>query len=524
MTRGHSTFSFEREGTSIKTVTTHGNTMVDGFLEHSPSWLLLLIAEFTGRSIPPSDMHEPNEPKPLSICSLEELCPGIDKENVPELVRDRKQFTKLGQWIDDSGKFIVGLAISGVSENPWQPPQYNAHTLVAYVFVNDPAKYPSYSQWSIDIEVFIAEPEAGAKEHHFTREKTHLGVQRNQKVFPMMFRLDIETFLKKLQRYDSVWQFREANMIYTINWQHTEVRKPDVSGVKSVLAVTELILLVCDHLNLPSIEALRQTCKHFRSMQPLADIGRTRMQNALLYVFNTGDQLEREHRERIVKTFNALLLAGGSIVGGSTALHVLCPGNWLPADLDIVVREAQQAAMEDFLTEIGFVLNQERTRDSETFYPGGQDSDCREAIKFTYRRFENPIAGRAGVDLCIVHPWTISAPAEFVLTYHSTVVMNFWTGRSIHCLWPALTLKGKLLRNKFTPTPKVEAALRKYAQRGFYDIHDKRPKALQHWFGVRYPSDKSIRYLQDDYPNIADERLTIKTIPGPTWRKELVVV
>ncbi|KAJ3715027.1 hypothetical protein C8R42DRAFT_645980 [Lentinula raphanica] len=454
--------------------------------------------------MPSLDIHE-NKPK-LSVCSLEELCPGIDRDNMPEEIRDRKQFAKLGQWKDSSGKFVVGLALTGGSESPWQPVDYNPHNLIAYVMFNGQEKYPYDSQWSVDVQVFVSEPEAGAKEHLLERERTLLGFKQGQKTFPIMFQLNTERFLAKLQRYDSVWQFSEANMIYTIDWEHTKIQRPNVSGIRKVLEVTELMLLVCDYLDLRSIEALRQTCKHFRGMQPLADVGRTRVQNALLHFFNLGDRHTEEQRDRIVKSFNALLLAGG--------------GNWLPADLDIVVRYMQQEVMEGFLTEVGFVLNEERSRLPQKFYPGGEGPG--EAIKFTYRRFENPIEGRAGVDLCVMHPWSISAPAEFVLTYHSTVVMNFWTGSSIHCLWPDLTINGKLLRNQHTPTPKVEAALMKYAKRGFYDIHDTRPKTLHHTTRMRF-FGSTIRYLQDDYPDVAKERLTIETIPGHTWRKELIV-
>ncbi|KAJ3715026.1 hypothetical protein C8R42DRAFT_227341 [Lentinula raphanica] len=381
--------------------------------------------------------------------------------------------------------------------------------------LNGQENYPDDHQWSVNIEIYIAEPESGARERHLTREKTVLGVNQSLERFPMMFKLDNYNFFKKLQRYSSFWKFREANVVCTIDWKHTEARKPDISGIKKVLEVTELMLLVCDHLDLRSVEALRQTCSHFRNMQPLADIGRTRMYKALARIFTNRIQQSQQTSET-VKSFNALLHAGGGIVGGSTALHVFCPGDWLPADLDIVVRESHQAIMEKFLTEEGFVLNEERTREPESFYPGGEDTG--DQLKFTYRRFERPTPGRPGIDLCVIHPRQINAPAEIVLTYHSTVVMNFWTGRAIYSLWPDLTINGKLLRNKFTPTPKVEEALAKYARRGFFDIHDPSPEFAPYRVTVMPPLN--IRFLQDDYPDLQETRLTVKALPGPTWRKE----
>ncbi|KAJ3822524.1 hypothetical protein F5878DRAFT_713058 [Lentinula raphanica] len=512
---GDTTFSLEREGVAISTITTSGQSIVDGFFVCNPGLLLFVIERFTGQELPPTDHLR------LPVVSLDELCPGIDRAlNVPQQFRDRSQFAALGKWQDPSGRFIVGLAITGGSENPWQPAAYTAHNLVAYVMVNDQnlKNYPCDNQWSADIQIFVAEPESEARERQLTREKTLLGTKRSQEKFPMMFELDTYIFLKKLRRYDTVWQFRKANVIFTIDWKHTVVRRPDVSGIRKVLEVAELMLLVCEDLDLRSVEALRQTCTHFRNMQPLADIGRTRMHKALARIFTFGDLQSQEARDQTVKSFNTLLHSGGSIVGGSTALHVLCPGNWLPADLDIVVRESHQGAMEKFLMQTGFVLNLEKTQNPEIFYPGGDDTG--DSLKFTYRRFENPIKGRPGVDLCVIHPRHINAPADFVLTYHSTVVMNFWTGRSIYSLWPDLTINGKLIRNKYTPTPKVEAALAKYARRGFFDIHDtNRARAL--W---RLMPPSNIRFIQDDYPELQDTRMTVESIPGPTWRKEFAVV
>ncbi|KAJ3974034.1 hypothetical protein EV361DRAFT_1031964 [Lentinula raphanica] len=536
--------SLEREGATISTIISSGTSVVDGSFDYNPGLLLLLIEKFTGQGVPHTDNCQ------LQVLTLDELCPGIDRVNLPQQIRDRNQFAKLGQWIDPSGKFLIGLAITGGSENPWQPAAYIAYRLVAYVMVNGQQNYPNIrknilisrvprdtpqflgtlemrifflmndNQWSVGVEVFVAEPESEAMERQLTREQTRLGAQQPEERLPMMFELDTSNFLKRLRRYDSVWQFRKANVIYKIAWTHTEVRKPDFSGIKKVLEVTELMLLVCDNLDLRSVEALRQTCTYFRNMQPLANIGRTRMHKALARIFTFGDQQSKEARDQTVKSFNVLLHAGGSIVGGSTALHVFCPGNWLPVDLDIVVRESHQEAMEQFLTEEGFVLNLERTQNPHGFYPVEEDTD--DQLKFTYRRFENPIEGRPGIDLCVMKKKKkqISAPADFVLTYHSTVVMNFWTGRSIYSLWPDFTINSKLIRNQFTPTPKVEDALAKYAQRGFFDVHDKRPASAAH----RMHPPCKIRFLQDDYPELRDTRLTVKLLPGTTWRKEYAVV
>ncbi|KAJ3735795.1 hypothetical protein DFJ43DRAFT_833786 [Lentinula guzmanii] len=521
MSSSGTTISLERDETVIATITTTAETIVDGLLPYSPGLLLLLIDRFTGKSLPCDD---PNEPQ-LPVCTLEELCPGLDRANMPEHLRDRKQFAKLGQWTDQSGRFVVGLAYTGGSENPWQPREYIAHHLVAYMMINGQANYPNDNEWTISTTISIAGLESDWRRHYFTRKKTMLGMRQSQNVYSSMFELNTKAFIDKLNRYNWVRQLSEANVICTINWKHTEVRRPDVSGIKHVLEVTELMLLVCKHLDLRSIEALRQTCKYFRDMQPLASVGSTRMQQALYRAFSLGAQRPEIQTNQIIEDFNSLLLAGGSIIGGSTALHVLCSGDWLPADLDIVVREMHRDAMAAFLTEkAGFILNEERTRDAESFYPGsnsGAHGNNNDHIRFTYLRFDNPVEGQPGVDLCVIHPWSIAAPADFVLTYHSTVVMNFWTGRSIHCLWPELTVHGRLIQNEYTPTPKVENALQKYTERGFFNIHDPRPATIRG--RAMRGGPRKIRYLQDDYAHAKGQRLTIDMIPGPTWRQELII-
>ncbi|KAF9065677.1 hypothetical protein BDP27DRAFT_1331605 [Rhodocollybia butyracea] len=105
-----------------------------------------------------------------------------------------------------------------------------------------------------------------------------------------------------------------------------------------------------------------------------------------------------------------------------------------------------------------------------------------------------------------------SYPANFILAYHSTVVMNFWNGKHLYCMWPNLTFKGLYVRNLEELTPKLVDALEKYQERGFLDKYD--PHGLRAIYGA------TPHYIQDDLGEVRHEmhQLKVSDIPGPRWR------
>ncbi|KAE9400854.1 hypothetical protein BT96DRAFT_631049 [Gymnopus androsaceus JB14] len=170
-----------------------------------------------------------------------------------------------------------------------------------------------------------------------------------------------------------------------------------------------------------------------------------------------------------------------------------------------------------FLAQCQYVRDNERSQARQPFYPNDDDRD--QHILFEIERFEHPEAGRIGVDLTILYPRSISYPAEFILTYHSTVVMNFWNGKHLHCLFPALTSNGVYIRNYQTPTLRVEKGLRKYQERGFKDKYDPEGLLLS-----ENPSlSKKPHYIQDDIPGCADRKLMVSDVPQPRWRMPLTL-
>ncbi|KAF9063125.1 hypothetical protein BDP27DRAFT_1335569 [Rhodocollybia butyracea] len=128
------------------------------------------------------------------------------------------------------------------------------------------------------------------------------------------------------------------------------------------------------------------------------------------------------------------------------------------------------------------------------------------------------MAGRPGVDLVTV--FKNSIPADFVLTYHSTIVMNVWDGRYLYCLWPDLTFNGLYVRNMQTPTQeRIKKALQKYQGRGFRDKYDPQGLLLREPLGLDVVP---AHYIQDDMsPEGRERRLELSDIRGPRWRMPL---
>ncbi|KAL8280047.1 hypothetical protein RQP46_007628 [Phenoliferia psychrophenolica] len=160
--------------------------------------------------------------------------------------------------------------------------------------------------------------------------------------------------------------------------------------------------------------------------------------------------------------FDKVLRQTGSIIGGSIILSILRPGNWRPGDIDVVVPDVGYAGLDRFLLKSGYALVPNEEPDED--YPGGL------RFQFRHRRYEK---GTLSVDVCQVSH--VSA-VDFILTYHSTSVMNFYRPGEIVCLFPKYTFKGLYQENHFTPTDRLDAALAKYHQRGYNPTE---PKYIQ---------------------------------------------
>ena len=127
--------------------------------------------------------------------------------------------------------------------------------------------------------------------------------------------LNLKDFSRKLKRYHSSWQFSECNAIFKIDWERFITRKPDLSQILKVLEIPELVLLISSHLDLRSVESLRQVSRHLRNMQLLTTVGDMRLRRILHRAI--GIKRDERQTNRLIKEFNDLLRATGSIIGGS---------------------------------------------------------------------------------------------------------------------------------------------------------------------------------------------------------------
>ncbi|KAF9064902.1 hypothetical protein BDP27DRAFT_1405112 [Rhodocollybia butyracea] len=289
----------------------------------------------------------------------------------------------------------------------------------------------------------------------------------------------------------------------TIKWNQRIIWRPNLGGITLILHTPELLALIQKYLDMRSLLRFRGTCRYF--FNALASSPAVRLRRGLLRVFDDVH----------LAAFQVLLQSTASVVGGSFALSLLHPGDWQPADLDIVAEASQTLQVREFLVQkCRFKRDNERSQNVDHFYPGSDST----AFKFQYEHYANPMAGRPGVDLVTV--FKNSIPADFVLTYHSTIVMNIWDGRYLYCLWPDLTFNGLYVRNMQTPTQeRIKKALQKYQGRGFRDKYDPRGLLLREPLGLDVVP---VHYIQDDMsPEGRERRLELSDIRGPRWRMPL---
>lgn len=293
-------------------------------------------------------------------------------------------------------------------------------------------------------------------------------------------------------------------MTFNLSWLQAVTFHPNLTGIVQVLKVPELLQWICHDLDLYSISSLRATCKLFWSR--LANLASERMRRALTRVL---DPQGTQHPS-FIEDFASMIRSTGSVVGGSLSLWVLCPGEWLPGDIDVITDSQHGPAVIDFIQAAGYIVDADRTVGTEDFYPGRigltYAENSFDHVRFEYQHFTK--AGSLGIDLCIVLAKSVAIPSNFILTYHSTAVMNFWDGRYLYCVWPELTFKGLLMRNEYTPTVRIEEAIKKYKIRGFTD---------------KYSESQGLRYIQDDFPVAKNKRLTVGMIPKPLWREPLTL-
>lgn len=152
-----------------------------------------------------------------------------------------------------------------------------------------------------------------------------------------------------------------------------------------------------------------------------------------------------------------------SIVSGSLALAFVVPAEslgWFPKDMDLYTTKRSVKRWTQYLIRSGYRLKK-RSAARPDGYP--VHSEIHEVIYF-----ENPTSRRC-LDLIV----SMTIAAKPIFCYHSTIVMNCFTGRGFFTAYPHLTSSLRGLMNPSTliayniAPAHVATCLRKYASRGF---------------------------------------------------------
>jgi hypothetical protein len=152
-----------------------------------------------------------------------------------------------------------------------------------------------------------------------------------------------------------------------------------------------------------------------------------------------------------------------SIVSGSLALAFVVPAEslgWFPKDMDLYTTKRSVKRWIQYLIHCGYRLKKASAVRLDG-YP--VHSEIREVLYF-----DNPSSGRR-LDLIV----SMTIAAKPIFCYHSTIVMNCFTGHGFFTAYPNLTSSLRGLMNPSTlidyniPPSHVATCFRKYGERGF---------------------------------------------------------
>ncbi|KAJ7511765.1 hypothetical protein B0H11DRAFT_1700047 [Mycena galericulata] len=144
-----------------------------------------------------------------------------------------------------------------------------------------------------------------------------------------------------------------------------------------------------------------------------------------------------------------------SVISGSAVLKVLTNLQFIPNDLDVYVPEAQEGAMDRFLTtEMGFTCYQK----TPVQYP----EHVGLKIHYSYCK------GAHKIDVLVVEG---DNALLALFRFHSTIVMNFISHKGVYCAYPDLTMNHLSVANtEYLADPMTAArtnrCLEKYRRRG----------------------------------------------------------
>lgn len=188
-------------------------------------------------------------------------------------------------------------------------------------------------------------------------------------------------------------------------------------------------------------------------------------------------------------SFFGLLTRTKSVISGSAALLVFCPGLFVPGDLDVYCNDKQLEEVLDFFRTFTEYREPEEkpvadelARDADYANWVNTESHLSKVLKLSCP----PPAGSEHMGARMVNIiavrriQTISAISHF----HSTPVMNIITGTGAICVYPELTFRMRGIINtqgqSMPSSEKFKNCLDKYRERGF-----ELAVTLGKWSGMR---------------------------------------
>ncbi|TRM56756.1 hypothetical protein BD626DRAFT_413216, partial [Schizophyllum amplum] len=189
--------------------------------------------------------------------------------------------------------------------------------------------------------------------------------------------------------------------------------------------------------------------------------------------YDLNRALSRYFSKGEVAGFRQMQRSTGLVISGSFALQFMGRLPFTPSDLDVYVSHRSAAEASNFLVSCGYEYRKRLTQ--------SPDFHTALAMHPTLTRDDKDAAMYPGEGIAgafnfvkISEPSTIiqlitarTSPVDIILGFHSTAVMNMITHAGAVSLYPRETFANNRSLRLWPSSPKIDAGIQKYHQRGF---------------------------------------------------------
>ena len=255
----------------------------------------------------------------------------------------------------------------------------------------------------------------------------------------------VQNFMEWRQPFPNTVQRIQLSLSYA------EERRPqdnNSSFPRHFLDSGDIMFEIAEELDLASIQNLASAA----ALVALRGIATIRVRRLLQSYFSSPTEFA-----------HCVCITGAVISGSSTLVILLGRSSWIPNDLDIVMSESYERALHTFLVKEQYSIADAPSPTESN--PGEELPEETYPDIFEYVKYRN---GAKVIDICVCKNKANLSILDFILWYHSTVVMNFISWDQICCMFPRATFNNVTYCNKFTFDPhRFQVALAKYEERGF---------------------------------------------------------